>query len=162
MLNRSTYHPGKLPEIPFRMRGPVGYAQRVPIRIEPDEATPNDSSYEEDWRLYYARRRNIFQALTGCAAGAAVSASIIAVVPDTFQLKHSSMMYIVGAVGALFLLATALQWFRFVWVLGGWTCPRCRETFFRSTFVHNPFGRHCRNCNLHRPSSSVVVPTPQT
>jgi hypothetical protein len=151
-----------LPQSPFCEHGPVGYAQRVPIRIEPDDATSNDSSYEEDWRLYYAQRRNIFKALAGCAAGAAISASIIAVVPDTFQLKHAATMYVVGGVGALFLLATAFQWFRFDWTLGGWTCPRCRDSFFRSSFVRNPFGRHCRRCSLRRPSRSEVVLAPRS
>ena len=31
---------------------PVGYAQRVPIRIGSDDATSNDSAYGEDWPLY--------------------------------------------------------------------------------------------------------------
>jgi hypothetical protein len=138
------------------------YSQRVPIyRESNDSSTSNDPSYEEDWRLYYAQRRSIFKALAACAVGAAVSASIIAVVPNTTQSKHATTVYVVGAVGALFLLATAFQWFRFVWVLGGWTCPRCRETFFRSTIVRNPFGRHCRHCNLRRPSRSEVVPAPR-
>ncbi len=61
--------------------------------------------------------------------------SIIVVVPDIFQSQHVTTIDVVGAVGALFLLATAFQWFRFVWTLGGWTCPRCRESFFHSTFV---------------------------
>ena len=118
------------------------------------------ASYAEDWRLYYAQRRNIFQALACCAAGGTVSMSIIAVAPDSFQLQHVATMYVVGAVGALFLLATAFQWFRFVWTLGGWTCPRCRESFFHSTFARNPFGRYCRHCHLRRPSHSEVVPAP--
>jgi hypothetical protein len=125
----------------------------VPSRIEPDDGT----RYEEDWRLYYAQQRNIFQALACCAAGAAISASIIAVVSDTFQLRHTALMFFVGAAETLFLLVTAFQWFRFVWTLGGWTCPRCRESFFRSSFVRNPFGRHCRHCNLRRPSRSDII-----
>ena len=141
---------------------PVGYARRVPMRRESDDSTSNGSSYAEDWRLYYGQRRSIFQALAGCAAGAVVSMSMIAVVPDPFQLQHAATMYVVGAAGALFLLATAFQWFRFVWTLGGWTCPRCRESFFHSTFVRNPFGRYCRHCHLRRPSRSEVILAPGT
>jgi hypothetical protein len=132
----------------------------VPIRTLLNDATSDDSSYEEDWRLYYSQRRSIFQALAGCAVGAAVSMSIFAVVPDKLQSKHAATMYVVGAVGALFLLATAFQWFRFSWTLGGWTCPRCLESFFCSTFVRNPFGRYCRHCNLRRPSRTEVVTAP--
>ncbi len=45
------------------------------------------------------------------APGAAISESFLAIVPDTFQLQHTATMYVVGA---LFCVATAFKWLRFV------------------------------------------------
>ncbi len=86
-----------------------------------------------------------------------MSILLFAIVPDATQVRHPAIMNVLGAIGALFLLATAFQWFRFMWTLGGWICPRCREPFFHSTFVRNPFGRRCRHCNLRRLTSSEIA-----
>jgi hypothetical protein len=129
----------------------------VSIPTVSNQSMLNDSSYEEDWRLYYAQRQNIMRRFAECAAGATISALIFVIVPVSTQERHPITMNVLGAIGAFFLLATAFQWFRFMWTLGGWICPRCREPFFHSTLVRNPFGRHCRHCNLRRLKSSEIV-----
>jgi hypothetical protein len=119
---------------------------------------PDDAYYNEDWRLYYAERRRIVRRFGQFAAGAATLGLLFAVLPESFQVRHPLLMNTTGAVEAVFLLATAIQWFIFNWTLGGWTCPRCREPFFRSTLVRNPFGTRCRHCNLRRLKRSEVGP----
>jgi hypothetical protein len=101
--------------------------------------TRADESYKEDWRSYYAERQSIIRRLGKYAAGAFIPALLIAVLPGSLQVQHPLLMNAIGAVGMILLLATAFQWFMFNWTLGGWTCPRCREPFFHSTFVRNPF-----------------------
>jgi DNA-directed RNA polymerase subunit RPC12/RpoP len=119
---------------------------------------PDDAYYHEDWRLYYAKRRCILRRFGQFAAAAAFIGLLFAVLPESFQVRHLLLMNTTGAVGAFFLLATATQWFMFNWTLGGWTCPRCREPFFHSTLVRNPFGTRCRHCNLRRLKKSEVGP----
>ena len=128
----------------------------VPIKTMMNDATTDDHSYEEDWRLYYAKRQNIIRRLAQCAAGATIVLLFFVIVPDATQVSHSATMIALGVIGALLLLATAAQWFRFMWTIGGWICPRCREPFFCSTSVRNPFGRFCRHCNLRRLASSEI------
>jgi hypothetical protein len=115
-----------------------------------------DEFYKEDWRSYYAERQSIIRRLGKYAAGAFIPALLIAVLPGSFQVQHHVLMNAIGAVGMILLLATALQWFIFNWTLGGWTCPRCREPFFHSTFVRNPFGTRCRHCHLPRLKKSEL------
>src|ERR1700735_4617863 len=115
-----------------------------------NDATTDEHSYEEDWRLYYAQRRDIIRRLAQCAAGATIVLSLLAMVPDATQASLPPAMNVLGVMAGLLLFATVAQWFRFMWTLGGWICPRCREPFFHSTFVRNPFGRFCRHCNLRR------------
>jgi hypothetical protein len=116
-----------------------------------------ERAYEDDWRLYYAERRAIIRRSVQYALGVAIVAVIIATIPADSQVRHPLTADAIGLIGALCLLATVFQWFRFNYVLGGWTCPRCREPFFRSTLVRNPFSRHCRHCNLLRPKNSKLV-----
>jgi hypothetical protein len=119
---------------------------------------PDDAYYHEDWRLYYAERRRTLLRFGQFAAGAAILGLLFAVLPESFQVGHPLVMSTTGAVGAFLLLAAAIQWFMFNWKLGGWTCPRCREPFFRSTLVRNPFGTRCRHCNLRRLKGSELGP----
>ena len=121
-----------------------------------NDATTDEHSYEEDWRLYYAQRRDIIRRLAQCAAGATIVLSLLAMVPDATQASLPTAMNVLGVMAGLLLFATVAQWFRFMWTLGGWICPRCREPFFHSTFVRNPFGRFCRHCNLRRLASSEI------
>jgi hypothetical protein len=110
----------------------------------------SDEGYVDDWRSYYFERHRYFVRLGRFAAGTAIFLSLIAFVPASFQEQHHRIMNLLAIVGFGTMLATAIQWFALNWVIGGWTCPRCKERFFRSTFVNNPFGRHCRHCKLRR------------
>jgi len=74
-----------------------------------NDATSNEFPYVEDWLLYYAQRRNIIQRFAQCAAGAIILALFFAIVPDATQASHPAIMNVLGAIGALFLLATAFQ-----------------------------------------------------
>ena len=122
----------------------------------------DDPAYNDDWRRYYAQRRTMVLRGAQSASGACLGALIIATVPFSIQGRYPIAFEIIGFVAALSILATVFQWFKFNWVLGGWTCPRCRESFFRSTLVRNPFGRRCRHCNLRRPTSSEIADRAKT
>jgi DNA-directed RNA polymerase subunit RPC12/RpoP len=117
----------------------------------------DDESYRDQWRLYYAERQRVMRRLVRFATGAVILILLFAILPSTIQLHHVLLMNTLGGVGALLLLATGTQWFIFNWSLGGWTCPRCGEPFFRSTFVRNPFGMRCRHCNLKRLKKSEAA-----
>ena len=118
----------------------------------------DDAYYLEDWRLHYAERRCIVRRLGQFAAAAAILCLLLTMLPESFQVRHPLLMNTTGGVGAILILATGIQWFMFNWILGGWTCPRCREPFFHSTFVRNPFGTRCRHCNLRRLKRSEAGP----
>ena len=120
------------------------------------EATSEDFSYKEDWRLYYDERRKIIRLLLQFAVAAAIVLALFGMVSDATQVSHPTTMNVLGIIGALLLLGAVSQWFRFMWKLGGWICPRCREPFFISTFVRNPFGRFCRHCNLRKLASVEI------
>ena len=111
-----------------------------------------DEYYREQWRLYYAERRRLLTRMFWIAGGLGVFFLLFIEVIH----KHPTSGYVLAVPGAILLLALPAQWFFFVWKIGGWTCPRCGEYFFISTFVRNPFGRSCRHCGLVRPKESEI------
>jgi hypothetical protein len=70
--------------------------------------------------------------------------------------NHQLLSSMLAVPLAILLLAFPIQWAIFVWRIGGWSCPRCGEPFFASTFVRNPLGRICRHCGLVRPKESEI------
>ena len=132
----------------------------VPTTPVPNQGV-SEAIYEDDWRLYYVQRRAILRRLAQSAFATAIVVLTLAVIPTSIQPVHPLAMKFIGALAALCVLATAFQWFRFNWVLGGWRCPRCRKPFFHSTFVRNPFGNRCRHCSLRRLKESEIAHTSQ-
>jgi hypothetical protein len=128
------------------------------IRVDILDKPPrDDENYREQWSAFYAMRRRYLVRLLRLACGAGVFALLIALVTDSFQLRHLVLMNVVAALGAIVLLAAGFQWFALNWAIGSWPCPRCGEDFFASTFVRNPFGMRCRHCKLLRLKKSEVA-----
>ena len=115
----------------------------------------DDGYYLEQWTFYYAERQRLLTRLCWLAAALAICFLLFASQADAH--RHITQIFVVPLV--LLLLATPAQWFIFVWKMRTWTCPRCGESFFTSTFVNNPFARRCRNCGLVRPRKSELTET---
>jgi hypothetical protein len=120
----------------------------------------DDQYYLDQWRAYYFERHRYLVRLAWFAAGTAIFCVVTALLPPLFQEQHHGITSALAVVGIGTMLATAVQWFALNWVIGGWSCPRCGERFFRSTFVNNPFGRYCRHCKLRRFTKSEVCTNP--
>ena len=84
------------------------------------------------------------------ASVAAILIAIASSLPESWTRQHGFVMDVIDGLGALACIAAVIHWFRLIWVLGGWICPRCNEMFFRSSLVNNPFGTRCRHCRLRR------------
>jgi hypothetical protein len=117
-----------------------------------NSAQREDEYYREQWRLYYAERRRLLTRMFWIAVGLGVFFLLFIAVID----KHPTFGNVLAVPGAILLLALPAQWFLFAWRIGDWTCPRCGEYFFISTFVRNPSGRRCRHCRLARPKESEI------
>jgi hypothetical protein len=125
--------------------------------LRPYNSPPRDEEYyREQWRSYYAERKRRVARLGLLVAGTCTLALLFAFVPEAF-LEHRPMVSNIAAViGGLLWLAIVIHWFTLNWTMGAWTCPRCGEPFFTSTFVRNPFGNRCRHCNLQRLKKSEL------
>src|SRR4051812_10347982 len=108
------------------------------ISIREDQR--NEFEFADDWRAYYRQRRTILRRLIQFASIAAILIALADSLPEPWAKQHGFAMDAIGGLGALGCIAAVIQWFRLNWVLGGWICPRCREMFFRSSSVRNPFG----------------------
>ena len=112
----------------------------------------DDAYYREQWLFYYAERRRLLTRLFWLAGALAVCFLLFLSQVDV----HRLVGLMIAAPMVLLLLALLAQWFIFVWTMRTWTCPRCGDSFFTSTFVNNPFGRRCRHCGLVRPRQSEI------
>lgn len=110
----------------------------------------DDEYYRAEWGLYYAERRRRVVRLEIFVAVTFAVILFVTLISRSFHEQHPLFMNVVAVLGAILMLIIFVQWIMFNWVIGGWMCPRCREPFFRSTLVNNPFGMHCRHCKLRR------------
>jgi small-conductance mechanosensitive channel len=117
-----------------------------------DSGKKSDEYYREQWHLYYSERRRILSRMFWIACGLAAVFLILFEFIDKFQF----LTYFLVVPFIILILALPVQWAIFVWNIQGWDCPRCRELFFISTFVRNPFGHRCRHCGLARPEESEI------
>lgn len=117
-----------------------------------NSAQRGDEYYGEQWHLYYVEKRRLLTRMLWMAGGLALGFLLFTEVVENHQL----LACILAAPLAILLLALPAQWFIFGWKIGGWSCPRCGEPFFISTFVRNPLGRSCRHCGLARPKESEI------
>ena len=115
----------------------------------------DDAYYREEWSFYYTERRRLLIRLVWLVAALLLCFLLFATQVDVH--RRLAQMFAIPLVALL--LAVPAQWFIFVWNMRTWNCPRCRDSFFTSTFVNNPFGRHCRHCGLVRPKQSEVKKT---
>ena len=117
-----------------------------------NSAQRGDEYYRGQWHLYYAERRRLLTRMLWIAGALAVAFLLFTEVVG----NHQRLAYMLAIPLGILLLALPVQWFIFGWKIGGWTCPRCGEPFFVSTFVRNPLGRSCRHCGLVRPKESDI------
>lgn len=117
-----------------------------------NSAHRSDEYYREQWSSYYAERRRLLNRVICLAFGLGIFFLLFIAV----AARHPGARYLLTVPGLILLLALPAQWSLFNWRIVGWTCPRCGEYFFASTFVQNPFGRKCRHCGIVRPRESEV------
>jgi hypothetical protein len=111
-----------------------------------------DEYYREQWSAYYSERRRQLARMFWLAGGLGVVFLFFTAAVE----RHSLLANILAVPLVILMLAFPAQWAMFGWKVGGWTCPRCGELFFASTFVRNPLGRTCRHCGLARPKKSEI------
>jgi hypothetical protein len=111
----------------------------------------DDEYYQEQWHLYYAERRRLLTRMFWIASVLAPVFLLQSVINN-----HQLLAAILAVPVVILMFALAAQWFMYGWKIGGWSCPRCGEPFFISTFVRNPLGRSCRHCGLVRPNESEI------
>jgi hypothetical protein len=117
----------------------------------------DDEYYREQWRAYYAERSRRIGRLALLLGVTGFLALLFGLVPESFQEQHVSFTNFIAALGGLLWLVIVVQWFMLNWEMGTWSCPRCGENFFASTFVRNPFGTRCRHCKLRRLRKSEIT-----
>jgi len=117
-----------------------------------NSAQRGDEYCREQWSAYYSERRRHLARMFWLAGGLGAVFLLFAAVAE----RHSLLANMLAVPLAILLLALPAQWAIYGWKIGGWTCPRCGEFFFASTFVRNPLGRTCRHCGLARPKKSEI------
>ena len=113
-----------------------------------DSTARSDDYYREEWHFYYAERRRLLIRLLWMAAGLGIC--LLLLFSSQVDKYPRFAQVLLTLPFGLLLIALPIQWFKFVWELRTWPCPRCAERFFTSAFVNNPFGRRCRHCGLLR------------
>ena len=121
------------------------------------DASRSDEIYREDWHAYYAERHRGVARLGLLLAGTAILALMFGLVPNSFGETHHLFSLLIAILGGCLWLAIGVSWFSLIWEMSSWECPRCGQPFFHSTFVRNPFGRHCRHCGLRRMKKSEIA-----
>ena len=114
----------------------------------------DDTYYRDEWAFYYAERRRVLTRLISLAGALGVCVLLILGTQVDKYPRIAQVLLLLPF--GLLLILLPLQWFKFVWEFRTWPCPRCRDRFFTSTFVNNPFGRRCRHCGLLRLKKSEV------
>jgi hypothetical protein len=117
----------------------------------------NAEFYREDWHTYYVERHRGVARLGLLAAGTSILALLFGLVPNQFIETHHIFSLFVAILSGCLWLAIGVSWFSLIWKMSSWECPHCGQPFFYSTFVRNPFGRHCRHCGLRRLKKSEVA-----
>jgi hypothetical protein len=75
-----------------------------------------------------------------------------------FVTSMLELRYFLFLPGLVFALTFVAYYFSATY-LANWKCPRCRQPFFRGSFVRSLFGGKCFHCNL--PKWSVTETSPQ-
>src|SRR4026209_404111 len=96
----------------------------------------SESTYQEQWKDY-RRRTSIFWLIFLTY----VPGVFVVGVPLTHLVSSDTSVYMLAG---LWMLA---------FVISGnyalaWQCPRCRKTFFRTSWYYNSFARQCVHCKL--------------
>jgi hypothetical protein len=73
-----------------------------------------------------------------------------------FVTSMLELRYFLFLPGLVFALTFVAYYFSATY-LANWKCPRCRQPFFRGSFVRSLFGGKCFHCNL--PKWSVTGET---
>lgn len=112
--------------------------------------------YQDEWREFYLDRQCKLRSLGLWFAGLVAAGAIVVVGGRLFR-EGSRLVFVgIGVVCVLWLISGG-KWFRLMWSISSWNCPRCGEMFFHSGGARNPFAGRCMNCKLRRPKQSEVL-----
>jgi len=118
--------------------------------------SPGIEDYRDAWREFYLDRQRRLRSLGLWLLGLIVAGGICVAGGRLFSEGRVIVSIGFGVVCVLWLV-TGGKWFRLLWSILSWNCPRCGETFFHSGEVRNSFAGRCMNCKLRRPKQSEVL-----